>query len=433
MPQGALEALSEKGREGHPSQGCRRGHLVTDSSGQAEHALTIFVCAHEIARHHVDVRAGLVDRHHGRRRRRLAEVNRHVECLLVESQSLAGGEALRGLLAGLHQITERPRPVLRFRKVVSEHLVLIGQAVCVELLDGQRDEVMEVLAPLDEERVVGDVVSERVLEHVRQLGEQALLVDELDSLELAQELLVLTPDVADTVEEAARELPADHRRELERLLGRFRQSIDARHDDVLDRVGNDDALEQGGEDVAAALQPDGADLLERLHDFFDEEGIALGLLGDESLERVGETLGRKHAPSHLGAGLGRERGQGQARVVRPVPEWRNVSCTVGQNHQDPARRDDVGHEPQVLFGGLVHPVDVFVDDDLRPDLGCAEQQASHRFEHLGPAELRFHRLNRRVTGIYGQEMPEVRQRGAEVRAEAQDGALDLLDDRGVLI
>src|SRR5215831_412638 len=78
-------------------------------------------------------------------------------------------------------------------------------------------------------------------------------------------------------------------------------------------------------------------------------------------------------------------------------------------------------------------MNVFVDDDLRPDLGGTEQQASDRFEYLGPSELRLHRLNRGVTGIHGQEMPEVRQRGTEVRAETEDTTLDLLDDRAVLI
>src|SRR5262249_23110889 len=78
-------------------------------------------------------------------------------------------------------------------------------------------------------------------------------------------------------------------------------------------------------------------------------------------------------------------------------------------------------------------MNVFVDDDLRPDLGGTEQQTSYRFEYLGPSELRLHRLNRRVTGIHGQEMPEVRQRGTEVRAETEDTTLDLLDDRAVRI
>src|SRR5262249_15761007 len=117
----------------------------------------------------------------------------------------------------------------------------------------------------------------------------------------------------------------------------------------------------------------------------------------------------------------------------PVPEGRDVPWTVGQDHQNPARRDDVGKEPQILFSGLVHPMNVFVDDDLRPDLGGAEQQTSYRFEYLGPSELRLHRLNRRVTGIHGQEVPEVRQRGTEVRAEPEDPTLDLLDDRAVRI
>jgi hypothetical protein len=49
---------------------------------------------------------------------------------------------------------------------------------------------------------------------------------------------------------AARELAADDRGELERLLGRLVQPVDPRHDHVMDRVGNDDV---DGENVLLGL------------------------------------------------------------------------------------------------------------------------------------------------------------------------------------
>ena len=60
--------------------------------------------------------------------------------------------------------------------------------------------------PLHEHRVVGDVVGQRVLEHVGELGEERLLVDQLERLELAQEVFRSTADIGDPLEQATGEL-----------------------------------------------------------------------------------------------------------------------------------------------------------------------------------------------------------------------------------
>ena len=77
------------------------------------------------------------------------------------------------------------------------------------ILDGETDHAMEIFSPLHQKRVVRDLVSESVLEHVGQLGEEALLVDELDRFELSQKLFGSLPDLSQAVHQPAGKLPAD--------------------------------------------------------------------------------------------------------------------------------------------------------------------------------------------------------------------------------
>jgi hypothetical protein len=102
--------------------------------------------------------------------------------------------------------------------VVGENLIMLGQPVRVELLDREADRPVQLPPALDQERVVGHVVGQRVLEHVGQLGKDALLIDQLDGLQLAEEFLRAAAHVRDPLEQPAGKFPSDDRRELERLL-----------------------------------------------------------------------------------------------------------------------------------------------------------------------------------------------------------------------
>ena len=119
---------------------------------------------------------------------------------------------------------------------------------------------------------------ERVLEHVGQLGKELLLVDELDGFELPQEIVGALTAIS-----ASR---SSRRRVNSRpiteaswsvFFGRLVQPIDAGHDHVLDRVGDDDLVEPPGQHVAARRSGERRRLLQRLDDLLDEERVALGL------------------------------------------------------------------------------------------------------------------------------------------------------------
>jgi len=71
----------------------------------------------------------------------------HLEGLVIVGDRLAISEGLGRLLRRLAEILKSLGPLLSLRKMVGEYLVLLGQPVCVEFLDGPADEPMQLLPP----------------------------------------------------------------------------------------------------------------------------------------------------------------------------------------------------------------------------------------------------------------------------------------------
>ena len=155
--------------------------------------------------------------------------------LTVEGEGLPQPERLSRLLRRLQEVLQRPLPVLGPREMVREHLVVLGETIGVELLDGRADESVQLAAPLDEQRGVGDVLGQRVLEHVGQLGEHAAARGSARARSARAGSRRCAPELGEAVDKAPGELAADHRGELERALGRLGEPVDARGDHVLDR------------------------------------------------------------------------------------------------------------------------------------------------------------------------------------------------------
>ncbi len=147
---------------------------------------------------------------------------------------------VEGLLGRVHVVAERPLPVLGAAEVVGEGLVVLGQPVGVQLLDGGADQPVQLAASLQEDALVRDVVDQRVLEHVRQLGVVGLLVDELQAPQLAHQPRHPVAHLGRALEQAQRELAADHGGDLDRALGVVAQPVDARREDALDAVRHRD-------------------------------------------------------------------------------------------------------------------------------------------------------------------------------------------------
>jgi hypothetical protein len=249
----------------------------------------------------------------------------------LELQGLAHPECLRGFLGGLEQVVERPHPVLGVREVMREDLVLLCQPVRVQLLDGQADALVQLLAPLDEERGIGHVLRERMLEHVGQLGEAPALEDQLQRGQLAQALLGALADLGEPVDQSAGELAPDRRRELERPLGRLGEAVDARSNHVLDGARHRDLAHRPGQLEPARRPAQRAALLERLDQLLHVEGVALGLLGDQGAHLGGQGPGSEHGGGHARAVLGGQRRRHDARHVAALPERVGVARAVGEH------------------------------------------------------------------------------------------------------
>ena len=102
--------------------------------------------------------------------------------------------------------------------MVRQRLILLGQPVRIQLFDRGADHAVQVLAALQKERRVRDVMGQRVLEHVRELREVVFLVDQLQFLQIHQQIVQLRVDVRDAVQKSRGELAADDRRQLDRLF-----------------------------------------------------------------------------------------------------------------------------------------------------------------------------------------------------------------------
>src|SRR5262245_11187979 len=89
--------------------------------------------------------------------------------LLEAGRRLSKGQPRRRLPPSLAQVAERRLPPLGGHGMMGETVNVLDQPPRVEALDGLDDSSVQLLAPLAQEALVGDVVSEGVLEGVFQL------------------------------------------------------------------------------------------------------------------------------------------------------------------------------------------------------------------------------------------------------------------------
>ena len=213
----------------------------------------------------------------GCRKGRLPQPLAHLQGSGVVVQRVLVGVGGGRLVAGLHQVVQGLLPLLALVVVVGQRLVVLRQPVGVELLDGRRHDAVQGSAPLHEQGGVGHVMGQGVLEHVGQLGEVGLLVNQLQRFELGQQLVHLRLDVRDAIQQPHRELAADDGGELDGFLGLALQPVDAAEDHLLDGVGHPDLLQGAFHRVATVGLAEDAGLHQGLGDLLDVEGVALRL------------------------------------------------------------------------------------------------------------------------------------------------------------
>jgi hypothetical protein len=90
--------------------------------------------------------------------------------LRIVPAGLRAGKRVGGAITGEDAVSERFVPLLTLDEVVRQLLVMVGEAIRIQLFDRATDRSVELLAALDEQALVGDVLDDRVLEDVGRFG-----------------------------------------------------------------------------------------------------------------------------------------------------------------------------------------------------------------------------------------------------------------------
>ena len=241
---------------------------------------------------------------------------------------------------------------------------------------------MVLLAGALQQRLVGRVLDQRMLEAVRRLRRQPLLVQELRLHQLVQSPVqgVLVPR-GDGLQQFIGKLAPQRRPELRQALHR-RQAIQPRHQRVVQRGGNRQRGQGPGQLVALLPLLEQPGLQHHLGQLFDKQRHPIGL-GHHLLDHLGgQRLAVRHPAGHLRGLAPRqaiERHLGEVRAPRP---GRAEVGPTGEQRQDAGGGALVDQEAEQLQRGRIDPVQVFHDEEHRLLGGDPQQDRQEGVQRL---------------------------------------------------
>ena len=159
--------------------------------------------------------------------------------------------------------------------MVSEDLILLGNTVGIQFLNGSGNQAMQAAPLSDQQRVVSDILGEGMLEHVSQFRKDVLLINQLECFEFLQAGFGLTPDFRQTIQQTVSKGPADDGRQLKCFFGSLLQAVDPGHDHILDGIGNQHVIRSFCQNPAVFGSPDNPGLPQGLDNLFDKKRVAL--------------------------------------------------------------------------------------------------------------------------------------------------------------
>jgi hypothetical protein len=264
-----------------------------------------------------------------------------------------------------------------------------------------RDRVVE-RAPLGEEhQVVGDLLRDHVPEEVAGIG--ALLrgreAGGRQPLEVGFEASPELLDREDLVDHPRTERTTHDAAHLERqLLGRV-EPVDALRDDAFDGVRQIDVraeVDPRAHGALAVAELEHPRVSERVGELIGEERVALGALGHEVRDRIGDLGDPEPTRDQLPDVRGRqplERDRPAAMVLLDLGLLEAALLARdrpgrGQHHQ---RRDVAHHPQQQPPGGGVHPVGVFQAEQHPPGGRLLPEKVRQQRADRGGAGLALER------------------------------------------
>ncbi len=238
------------------------------------------------------------------------------------------GGALRRLFSGPSKVLKRLAGIVAAFIVMSQFAQMIVESLAVKRLHRHRRPLMKHLAAFDQQGVVGNLLSESVLEGVLDAGCRLPLVDELARLQDRQHLLQLAAAGRSHLSDHRdRRLPPDHRYRLQQFLLLSPQPIYARGQYALHRR-RQPHLRQLARRLHCPIPHQRALVEQGLHHLLDEERIALGALDDHAFERVEFHAFAQQRREHLPCALPSQRIQSQLRVVALVTPFMAVLGSI---------------------------------------------------------------------------------------------------------
>ena len=286
--------------------------------------------------------------------------------------------ALAGLAPARDRLLDQPRGGVVKGEQLRPRLDHVGESLDQDLGDAL---VMLLLRALEQRRV-GDVLDERVLEEVPRARGPASLVNQLGGGELrerAQQRRLVHQ--GHRLDQLVRELAAEDRAELGHLA-RGAEAIESGHERVLQCGRNRQRREGPGQHVAVrflAQQPRFQDHLEQL---FDEERHPVGL-GDHLPQHLGrKALALRQVSRHLlhvRLGEPAQRDVAQRRAGWPA---RRELEPRGQQRQHSRGRRLRDHEIEQFQRRRIGPVEVFPHREHWPLLRLGQQPGHQRFLRL---------------------------------------------------
>src|SRR5580704_16523575 len=204
---------------------------------------------------------------------------------------------------------------------------MIVQLLGEHRLQGLSGALVQEFAASDQQRVVGDLLGERMLENELSIGERRLLVDELDRLQIRKHPPQLRLRLGGYFpDQAKRRLPADHREGLEQFLLLRRKPVDTGGQDALYRRRQTQLRERAC-NLHYAIAYQCALVEQRLHHLLDEERIAIGALDNQSLECFEFHASTEQRREHCRAVFAAEGVEPDLQVVAPARPFMAVLRT----------------------------------------------------------------------------------------------------------
>ena len=316
--------------------------------------------------------------------------------------------------AGEAEILDGLGLIAAARIVVRQIREVIVQGRGIEELDGAPHILMQLLAALLEDRVVGDLLRERVLEDILDVGDRRLLVDELAKLEVGEETLELLVRVSgDGPGETEDELPAEDGKSLQERLLVVAQPVDTRGEDGLHGRRNAQRRKRLDQLDRPLRSLQGAFVEQRLNRLLHEERGASGGLDDELLERQQAVGLSKHGRQHLIGIVMAESVKPQRLRVGLVTPTKLILRPEVDQQQQPRIGHLLDQQIEERLALVVQPMQILDDQHQGLSRGLGQQNANHSVERARPPELRIHGGQTQLVVLDLKERVEIGERGLE--------------------